>query len=245
MRIVRSAVVFLLGILLMSGFASCQRPESNSTRTPTPTPGVVVVSSNVFVTESSLTIDGESRRLNIVAELRNDCSHEVRVGDVSIRFYDAYGNVVCKRLHQEPLAEILSPGDITAVVEWVPSGLYVSDETNDFPENWTTYEITLPEQRFTDRYPADVTIQDVDVTVDNFGTVTVTGSVLNTCQERVRITPYVILYGSGGRIINAAAYIGVGVLVNPGQSEPFEINFYDDEPNDYTRYVVDAYAICR
>lgn len=241
MRIVRSTVVFLLGILLMSGFASCQLPESNSTRTPTPTPGVVVVSSNVFVTESSLTLNDESRRLHIVAEIRNDCSHEVRVGELYIHFYDAYGNVVCKR-HTYSFAKILPPGGVTAVEETVPSYSYWRDETNYFPENWTTYEITLPEQRFTDRHPADVAVQDVKVTVDNYGNVVVTGYVLNAGQDTAEdVKPYAILYGSDGRIMNARGDYIFGDF-HPGQREPFEIKFHDDEPIDYARCVVDAYA---
>jgi hypothetical protein len=202
---------------------------------------IVVLSSNVFNTTSSILLDGESRRLHMVAELRNDSSVYMEIDKVSFHFYNASGAVVCKRWAYA-FDDILPPGGITAVAETVPSQIYWDSETNDFPEDWTTYEINISAQT-TDEKPVEVTIQNVEVTVDPGGLLKVTGSVLNTSQETAKyIKPYAIFYVSDGTILNTDQALGSINELKPGESQDFEIWFLSGEPVDYDHYIVKAYA---
>lgn len=209
-------------------------------------PDVVVVSSNVFVYESSMLIDGESRRLCTVAEVRNDYSREVRVTSANVYFYDADSNVVCKRY--VPLSGcILNPGDVIALRETVPSVAYYSTETNDFPENWTTYEIILSLDYYdpSELRPVELAVQDVEATLDEYGKLIITGSVLNIDQESADhhyVKACAILYASDGSIINAKSEWPCDEPLQPGQSQPFEISFSSFEPLDYASYTVKAFG---
>jgi hypothetical protein len=177
----------------------------------------------------------------MVAELRNDSSVYMEIDKVRFYFYNASGEVVCKRWAYA-YDDILPPGGITAVEETVPSQIYWTSETNDFPEDWTTYEITISAQP-TDKKPTEVTIQNVEVTVDPGGLHKFTGSVLNTNQETVKyVTPYAILYTSDGKILNADQALGTISELKPGESQDFEIWFLSGEPVDYDHYIVKAYA---
>lgn len=211
---------------------------------PTATPTdeeVVVLSSNVFTTTSSILLDGESRRLHMVAELKNDSSVYMEIDTVSFYFYNASGEVVCKRW-ASAFDDILPPGGITAVKETVPSQIYWTSETNYFPDDWETYEITVSAQP-TDRKPAEVTIQNVGVTVEPSGLLKMIGSVLNTNQESAKyVNPYAILYTSDGTILNTSLAMGSINELKPGESMDFEIWFLSGEPVDYDHYIVKAYV---
>jgi hypothetical protein len=125
--------------------------------------------------------------------------------------------------------------------------MYWTNETNYFPEDWVRYEIDVsgfepyqPEEG--EVVPIEVTIQNVAVTVTSSGGLSVTGSILNNSQKTATdITPYAILYDSGGKILNADDdYISDDL--KPGQSLDFEIYFSSSEPIDYDHYVVKVYA---
>jgi hypothetical protein len=207
---------------------------------------VVVLSSNVFTTVSStFLIDGEDRRLNMVAELRNDSSVDMELDEVFFYFYDTSGGVVCKRWTYA-YDDVLPPGGITVARETVPSQMYWNNETNDFPEDWANYEVAVSAEPYQpaegEAGPIEVTVQNVAVTVTSSGGLEVTGSMLNTGQKTATdITPYAILYDSGGEILNADnGYISDDL--QPGQSLDFEISFSYNEPIDYDHYIVKAYA---
>ena len=205
----------------------------------------MVLSSNVFTTTSSFLLDGEARRLHIVAELRNDSSVVMDIGKVTFYFYDASGKVVCKRWSYA-FDDILYAGSITVAKETVPSLMYWTDETKNFPEDWATYEITLSAEPYQpvegQARPVDVTVQDVEVSATESGGLLATGTVVNTSQETAKnVKPYVILYASDGTILNADRASSISEL-QPGQSEPFDIKFSAQEPVDYDHYVVKAYA---
>ena len=181
----------------------------------------------------------------MVAELRNDSSVVMNIGKVRFYFYDASGQVVCKRWSYA-FDDILYPGSIKVVKETVPSFMYWTDETKNFPEDWATYEITLSAEPYQpvegQARPVDVTVQDVEVTVTITGGLDVTGNVFNSSQETVKqVTPYAILYASDGTILNALSQL-LSIELQPGQGEPFEIKFSAQEPVDYDHYVVKAYA---
>ena len=177
------------------------------------------------------------------AELRNDSSVDMDLGHIYFHFYNASGEVVCKRWSYA-FDDILPPGGITAVEDIVPSQMYWGDsETNDFPEDWVRYEITINAQPASGtRKPVEVTIQNVEVTVTSTGGLEVTGSVFNSSQETVKnVKPYVILYASDGTILNADRALIISEL-QPGESQNFESRFLAGEPIDYDHYVVKAYA---
>ena len=182
----------------------------------------------------------------MVAELRNDSSEEIDLGRAVIRFYDAGGEVVCTR-SALPFSDILSPGEITAFHETTPSSVYRGFETNEFPEDWIEYEITLPEQRYYtpsefSPHPIGVTVQEPSVETDSGGDLLVVGDVLNETDEAMDdVVPYAILYSAGGDIVNANRCYGVGEL-EPEESESFEICFDAQEPIEHATYVVAAYA---
>ena len=219
-----------------------------ATTTPSPTTttptgeDIAVLSSNVFTRTSSILLDGESRRLHIVAELRNDSNVDMDLGHIYFHFYNASGEVVCKRWAYA-FDDILPLGGTTVVEETVPSQIYWDSETNDFPDDWVRYEITINAQPASGtRKPVEVTIQNVEVTVTSTGGLEVTGSVLNSSQETVKnVKPYVILYASDGTILNADRASGISELQS-GESQNFECRILADEPIDYAHYVVRAYA---
>jgi hypothetical protein len=227
-------------------------PTPSETAPPTTTPSlptiaptgedVAVLSSNVFNTTSSVLIDGESRRLHIVAELRNDSSVDMDLGKINIDFYNASGDVVCKRWAY-PFDDILPVGGTTVVEETIPSQMYWQNEDNDIPEDWVSYEITIEKKPASGtKRPVEATVQNVEVTVTGTGGLEVTGSVLNSSQETIKnITPYAILYASDGTILNADRDTTITELQS-GESQNFMSRFLAGEPIDYAHYVVKAYA---
>jgi hypothetical protein len=229
--------------------ATTTSPTTTTTTPATTTPAgedVVVLGSNVFTTVSStFLIDGEDRRLHMVAELRNDSSVDMELDEVFFYFYDASDGVVCKRWSYA-YDDVLPPGGITVVRETVPSQMYWTNETNDFPEDWVDYEVAVSAEPYQPAEgevgPIEVTVHDIAVTETSSGGLEVTGIVLNTSQEIAKdITPYAILYDSDGKILNAdKGYISEDL--QPGHSLEFEISFSYSEPIDYDHYIVKAYA---
>jgi hypothetical protein len=218
------------------------------TPTPTATPGtvgdVVLVSSNAFTTTSSILIDGESRRMHIVGELRNDSATPRSAGEVRIKIYDAADNVIGSRWTYA-FDTIITPGRTTAFAVTYPSLIYSSDETNDFPEGWTRYEISLSPR---DLHPSEerrinVTVHDVQASVGDYGSLYVKGTVRNddSRPQKWDGDVYAILYDQQDKILNASRNFWSEEL-QPGQSTHFEVTFPGDEPINYSRYLAQAYA---
>jgi hypothetical protein len=228
-------------------------PAATATPTPEATPSptapmgaagdVILVSSNAFTTTSSMLLDGESRRLHIVGELRNDSSTLRSAGKIKITIYDAAGNVVGRR-SDYAFDDVIRPGRTTAFDEEVPSMLYWSDETGGYPQGWATYDITLsPRDPYsTEGPPLDVTVHDVQVSIGEYDWLYIRGTVRNDDSRPQKWSGdvYAILYDQEDKILNAS--IDSFDELQPGQSTEFEIKFYDDEPIGYSRYLVQAYA---
>jgi hypothetical protein len=234
----------LQGVLALG---SAGGPGATPTPTATPTPGtgdVFLVSTNAFTTSSSVRIDGEPRRLTVVGELRNDAPTDRSAGDIEIRFYDAANNEVGHRWTYA-FDDIIRPGRATAFEESTPGVLYFSNETNNYPEGWTRYEIELsPEEPSPYGYePVDMAVENVQISDDGLH---VTGNAVNVSSKTARsnsATAYVIYRREDGTVLN----VGFDPVLNetplaPGQSVPFDIFFLSDEPVDFSSYLVQAYA---
>ena len=192
----------------------------------------------------AITIDDEDRELTVVGELRNNSSAERSPGEITIRFYDAADQLVGIR-HTYAFDDILGPGRITAFRESLPSMFYWDDETNDYPEGWTRYEITLSPHdpsEWEDR-PVDMAVENVQVTD---GGREVSGDAVNVSSKTVDkygVSVYVIYYAADGTILNTRQDSSVNSEpLGPGQSVPFDISFLSGEPVDFSSYVVQAYA---
>jgi hypothetical protein len=230
-------------------------PTAGPVPTEVPTapvaPKVTLVSDNAFVTESSLLLDGESRRLHIVAELRNDSPREVELGEMSIRIYDGSGRFIGQR-RASPFAQILPPGGVTALTETVPSMSYWSDEIGDFPEGWARYEIQPAAEEVGFFRRTELTVEDVAVSTNQFGGMSFSGLVLNDSSVNASsVTVEVLLYDDAGRIVNAAAVKPLGddpsaaqaPILKPGERLHFQVDFGRSEVPGYKRYAVYAYDI--
>jgi hypothetical protein len=240
----------LQGVLALGaagGAGVTPTPTATSTPAGPPMPGtgdVTLVSSNAFTYTSSLLIDGESRRFNLVGELRNDSSTPRSAGEITITIYDASDNVVGSRWTLA-FDDIIMPGRTTGFSVTYPSLIYTSGETNDFPEGWTRYEVTLsPRDPYEwEKMPVDITVENVQVGDDHLH---VTGNAVNASSKTVDaygVTAYVIYRRADGSILNAGRTSSVndGPLA-PGGSAPFDIMFLSDEPVDFSSYIVQAYA---
>jgi len=238
------------GVLALGSVAgpSVSPTPTGLSPSPTPTAGttgdVTLVSSNAFTTTSSLLIDGESRRMHVVGELRNESAMPRSAGEIKITIYDAAEQVVGTRWALA-FDDIIMPGRTTAFAETYPSGLYMSNETNDFPEGWTRYEVTLsPRDPYEwEELPVDVAVQNVQVT-DGGGHVT--GDAVNASSKTVDqygVDVYVIYYRADGTILNTERDIMVNDQpLGPGESAAFDISFSSGEPVDFNSYVAQAYA---
>ena len=203
------------------------------------------MSSNAFTTTSSLRIDGEPRELTLVGELRNDSSSDRSAGEIAIRFYDAANQEVGHRWTYA-FDDVIRPGRTTAFEESLPTVLYFTNETNNYPEGWTRYEIELsshdPEEW--DDKPVDMTVENVQI-ID--GGHHVTGNVVNTSSVTVPAygaSAYVIYYREDGTILNAQQDSSLNENpLPPGGKIPFDVAFFlSDEPVDFSSYLVQAYA---
>jgi len=236
----------LQGVLALGAAAGpTVTPSPTPSPTATPAPGtgdVTLVSSNAFTTFSSIVlIDGESRRLTVVGELRNDSSTS-RKADIEIVFYDAANNFLGRRW-ADAFDEIIRPGRTTAFNEQTPSYFYGS-EMNDYPEGWTRYEITLwpadPEEWEVE--PVDVAVENVQVTDGGHH---VTGYVRNNSSETIPTggaVVYAIYYRADGTILNAKDdYALNNNPIPPGDTVQFDVQFFDG-PVDFSTYVVQAYG---
>jgi hypothetical protein len=223
-------------------------PAATSTPIVPPMPGtgdVTVVSANTFTTSSSVRIDGEPRELTIVGELRNDSSRNRKVDDIEIRFYDAANNEVGHRWTW-PFDDIIRPGRTTAFEESTPSFMYSGNETNNYPEGWTRYEITLspadPEEW--EDEPVDVAVENVQVTEGGHH---VLGNIVNNSSKTIpdgSAHAYAIYYQADGTILNAECdcYFN-NSPIPPGEKASFDVPFYlTDEPVNFSSYLIQAYA---
>jgi hypothetical protein len=219
-------------------------PTPTPTATPDTAGDVVLVSSNAFTTTSSILIDGESRRMHIVGEVRNESATPRSAGEITTTIYDAANNVVGSRWNYA-FDNIIMPGRTTAFAVAYPSLIYSSDETNHFPEGWTRYEITLSPR---DPYdwedkPVDIAVENVQVSEDGLH---VTGNAVNSSSKTVDtydVEVYVMYYRADGTILNVGQESAVNDQpLGPGQSASFDITFGSDEPVDFSSYVVQAYA---
>jgi hypothetical protein len=219
-------------------------PSVSPTPTAPTTGDVTFVSSNAFTTTSSLLIDGESRRMHVVGELRNESATPRSAGEIKITIYDAADQVVGTRWALA-FDDIIMPGRTTAFAETYPSGLYMSNETNDFPEGWTRYEVTLsPRDPYEwEELPVDVAVENVQVTD---GGTHVAGNAVNASSKTIGqydVDVYVIYYQADGTILNTERDIAVNDQpLGPGESAAFDISFSSGEPVDFTSYVAQAYA---
>ena len=236
----------LQGVLVLgtaAGPTVTPSPTPSPTATPAPGTGdVTLVSSNAFTTFSSIVlIDGESRRLTVVGELRNDSSTS-RKADIEIVFYDAANNFLGRRW-AHAFDDIIRPGRTTAFNEQTPSYFYGS-EMNDYPEGWTRYEITLwpADPEGWEDEPVDVAVENVQVTD---GGQHVTGYVRNNSSETIPTggaVAYAIYYRADGTILNAKDdYALNNNPIPPGDTAQFDVQFFDG-PVDFSSYVVQAYA---
>jgi hypothetical protein len=176
--------------------------------------------------------------------LRNDSATPRSAGKVRIKIYDAANNVIGSRWTYA-FDDIIMPGRTTAFGEGYPSLIYSSDETNDFPEGWTRYEISLsPRDLYpSEELPINVTVHDVQASIGDYDWLYVQGTVRNddSRPQKWDGDVYAILYDQEDKILNASRSFWSEEL-QPGQGTDFEITFYDDEPIDYSRYLVQAYA---
>jgi hypothetical protein len=241
----------LQGVLALgaaTGPTTTPTPAATPTPAGPPMPGtgdVTLVSTNSFTTTSSVRIDGEPRELTIVGELRNDSSRNRKVDDIEIRFYDAANNEVGHRWTW-PFDDIIRPGRTTAFEESTPSFVYSSNETNNYPEGWTRYEITLspadPEEW--EDEPVDVAVENVQVTDGGHH---VLGNIVNNSSKTIpdgSAHAYAIYYQADGTILNAECdcYFN-NSPIPPGGKASFDVPFFlTDEPVDFSSYVVQAYA---
>ena len=241
----------LQGVLALgaaSSAATTPTPAATPTPAGPPVPGtgdVTLVSTNSFTTTSSVRIDGEPRELTIVGELRNDSSRNRKVDDIEIRFYDAANNEVGHRWTW-PFDDIIRLGRTTAFEESTPSFVYSSNETNNYPEGWTRYEITLspadPEEW--EDEPVDVAVENVQVTDGGHH---VLGNIVNNSSKTIpdgSAHAYAIYYQADGTILNAECdcYFN-NSPIPPGGKASFDVPFFlTDEPVNFSRYVVQAYA---
>ena len=241
----------LQGVLALGaggGPAVTATPAATPTPAGPPMPGtgdVTLVSTNSFTTSSSVRIDGEPRELTVVGELRNDSASNRTAGDIEIRFYDAANNEVGHRWTWA-FDDIIRPGRTTAFEESTPSMLYFDNETNNYPEGWTRYEITLsPADPYeSEDLPVDVAVENVQVTDGGHH---VTGNVVNNSSKTIPAagaTVYAIYYRADGTILNAECdcYFN-NSPIPPGGKASFDVPFFlTDEPVNFSSYVVQAYA---
>jgi hypothetical protein len=240
----------LQGVLALGaagGSVATQTPTATSTPAGPPMPGtgdVTLVSTNAFTTTSSILIDGESRRMHVVGEIRNDSSTPRSAGEITITIYDASDNVIGTRWNYA-FDDIIMPGRTTGFSLEYPSLIYTSGETNDFPEGWTRYEVTLsPRDPYEwEEMPVDITVENVQVSTDGLH---VTGNAVNSSSKTVGVydvKAYVIYRRADGSILNAkqASALNANPLA-PGGSVPFDIMFSSGEQVDFSTYIVQAYA---
>jgi len=233
------------GVLALGAVAE---PVVTPTPSATPTPGtgdITLVSTNSFTTSSSVRIDGEPRELTVVGELRNDSPGNRTARDIEIRFYDAANNEVGHRWTWA-FDDIIRPGRTTAFEESTPSMLYFDNETNNYPEGWTRYEITLspgdPEEW--EDEPVDVAVENVQVTEGGHH---VLGNIVNNSSKTIpdgSAHAYAIYYQADGTILNAECdcYFN-NSPIPPGGKASFDVPFYlTDEPVNFSSYLVQAYA---
>jgi len=228
------------------GTDTCAGAETRSTCEAVPPPGctnarrvpaevtatnVKVVGSNAYPTQSTMLIDGEGRRLTFVAEVRNDTGDMVRLGQAKIVIHDGAGDEIGRRWVY-PEADALAPGQRTVLTETVPSWLYWSNETNDFPEGWKSWTLTLNATKAPATSNDDVVIRSTlkSLGADAEGDLTARGTATNSLNREIdSATWWVVLYDDAGRLVN----VGQSYLyesMSPGDTAGSETTIWSDEP---------------
>jgi hypothetical protein len=213
----------------------------------TGTGDVVIVGSNAFAEDSGLAIDGETRTLYTVAELRNDGSDTVEVGAITVTVRDAAGTEIGRR-EDYPIDRVLSPGESTYLYEFTPSMMYWETETNTFPEGWASFDLAYEvESPYAPTEFDDVNLAAEQVVLERSGSdVVATGVIRNTANVAVSSYAelYVALYDAEGRLINVAwtyATPGDVQVLQPGETLAFEVDVWAG-PTDYASAIVGAVA---
>jgi hypothetical protein len=207
--------------------------------------GVVLVSSNAYVEQGGLSIDGEDRTLYIVAEIRNDNAGAVSVDEATVTIRDGSGNVIGTR-KPRPIDNVLAAGETTYLYEFTPSMTYWEGETNNFPEGWASFEFTFNVQPWQTQHDwDDVNLSVEAVVVSPSGTAT--GVIRNTTADPVQVTTlksYIALYDAKGSLANVEwTYVTAGGVdtLQPGETIPFEVSVAFG-PHTYATTVVGAVA---
>jgi hypothetical protein len=204
---------------------------------------VVIVGSNAFADDSTLAIDGETRTLYVVAELRNDGPDTVRVGEIIVTIRDTAGTEIGHR-EDYPIDRILDPGETTYLYEFTPSVMFWENETNTFPEGWASFDLAYEvESPYGANEWDEVNLATEQVVVEHSGAnVVATGVLRNTTTVAVDSGAelYVALYDAQGRLINVAwTYATPGEVgeLQPGETMPFEVEVWNG-PTDFATAVV-------
>ncbi len=230
-------------------------PTATPTPSPTPQPLVqaAVTSTNLYITEpKDVSLDGERRRIVVTAELTNDSPYDVITREAWIRFYDEAGNLIASRSAM-PTAEIIPPGGVTGLSVLWPTFTYRSDETNEIPESWDSYEVYLGGARSPPcpRQRKEMEVADIQTSTEVPGVLTFSGRVVNGAEPTANITVEVLLYDADDEIIHAAHSKLLSVATDvpeawqemaPGSSVWFEVHF-EQGGADRARYALHAYRI--
>lgn len=216
--------------------ALCEVIPPTGCTNPTPVPPTPVESNpralagNAYAGVSSISIDGEKRRLSFGAVVRNDAAYSIRPRNGLIRIYDGGGRHIATR-YGYPVATILGPGETTVVTETMPSMLYMAGESNFFPEGWASWSLGSFNPVAASPESHDLVIIGSSVSsvvADGSGKVTARGVAVNTLDRAVRsVYWWIILYDASGRLINIATasdWIGEGLA--PGAQVPFEVSVW-------------------
>ena len=194
---------------------------------------VTVVGSNAIETRSTVSLDGEFRRLTLMAEVRNATSSSIRLGEAEIAVYNAAGTRIGTRFVYAD-ADALAPGERTVLSETVPSWLYWDTETNDFPDGWASWKLTIGATTGSAGSYGHVIIRSrlSSLSRDSAGEVTAVGVAVNSLGRAIDDAYWwVVLYDTAGRLINVA--VGwtpeYGELA-PGAARSFDATMGSDEP---------------
>lgn len=208
---------------------------------------VTIVGSNTVTDESSWAIDGETRRLEMYAELRNDGAQLVRIDSATITISDGGGNPIGTR-HTLPFDQVLDPGEVTYLDETTPSLSYWEGETNSYPDGWASWEVEFElDEGYEPSTWDEVHLAVSEVVVTNDGGVRATGTITNDTGSPVvgSVEAYVALKGTDGTLLLVGwtlAGTDDGGDLSAGASIPFEIEFFRDLPLDGTTTVAGAMA---
>ena len=207
--------------------------------------GITVVSSNAYMEQGGMSIDGEDRTLYFVAELRNDSGAMLEIDELTITVSDASGAVIATR-HDSPIDSILVAGEVAYVYEFTPSMMYRSDETNNYPDGWASWDLAVTAEPYepSDYEEVNLEIQGLSVTPSG-SPVRATGTIVNSTDRVVSATTievYVALYDASGALVNVGWTFADSAATDtlaPGGSTTFTVDV-PFGPAEYASTVVGA-----